>query len=328
MDKIHPQKLKPGDQIRVIAPSRSLSIISHETREIASKNFADIGLELTFGKHVEEVDEFFSSSVSSRLEDFHDAFLDKNVKAIITAIGGFNANELLSLIDWRIVRENPKIFCGYSDITILNNAIYKKTGLVNYYGPHYSSFGQKQIFDYSVDYFKKCLFSEKDINILASEQWNDDNWWLDQDKRENIDNEGLLAIFEGEADGIILGGNLDTFGLLRGTDYFPDLKGSIMFIEDDDKTDDVSFVRDLQALIEQPEFVNIKGLVVGRFQKKSNINNDKLRRIISNKPALKGIPVIINADFGHTEPRVTLPIGAEVHISSRRGASKIIIGKH
>jgi len=95
--KIYPIKLVMGDEVRIIAPSRSLTIISEELREIANNRFAELGLKLSFGKYVEEKDDFVSSSIQSRIEDLHDAFRDKNVKAVITVIGGFNSNQLLKL---------------------------------------------------------------------------------------------------------------------------------------------------------------------------------------------------------------------------------------
>ncbi|PIX68846.1 LD-carboxypeptidase, partial [Candidatus Roizmanbacteria bacterium CG_4_10_14_3_um_filter_39_13] len=147
-----PSKLKRGDLIRVIAPSRSLNLIGEETRQIANKRFEEMGLTLSFGKHINETDDFASSSVESRIEDLHDAFADENVKAILTVIGGFNSNQILKYIDWNLIQKNPKIFCGFSDITVLNNAIYAKIGLATYSGPHYSTFGQKLHFDYSLEY--------------------------------------------------------------------------------------------------------------------------------------------------------------------------------
>lgn len=132
--------MKFGDEIRVISPARSMKIITQELREIAKIRFEEMGLKVTFAKHVEECDEFSSSSIESRVEDIHEAFLDKNVKAVITTIGGYNSNQLLKYIDYEIIKNNPKIFCGFSDITALCCAIYKKTGLITYYGPHFSSF--------------------------------------------------------------------------------------------------------------------------------------------------------------------------------------------
>ena len=104
MDKIFPEKLMPGDEVRVIAPARSLSIISEKTREIANKRIEELGLKLTFSKHSEEMDDFASSSIESRIEDLHEAFSDKNVKAVFTVIGGFNSNQLLKYIDWDLIK--------------------------------------------------------------------------------------------------------------------------------------------------------------------------------------------------------------------------------
>ena len=231
MEKIYPEKLKSGDEVRIVSPSRSLALLSEETVEIANKRFAELGLKLSFGKHVKENDEFASSSIESRVNDLHEAFLDKNVKAIITVIGGFNCNQLLTYLDWDLIKNNPKIFCGYSDITALNNAIFAKTGLVSYSGPHYSSFGQELYFDYTLEYFKKCLFSDKDFEIEPSSQWSDDEWYKDQKQRNLIKNNGFLIINEGKASGTILGANLCTFNLLQGTEYFPKFEeNTILFI--------------------------------------------------------------------------------------------------
>lgn len=154
-------KLKFGDEIRVISPARSMRIITEELREIAKRRFEEMGLKVTFAKHVEECDEFSSSSIESRVEDIHEAFLDKNVKAVITTIGGYNSNQLLKYIDYEIIKNNPKIFCGFSDITALCCSIYKKTGLITYYGPHFSSFGMERGIKYTIDYFKKSFLDEE-----------------------------------------------------------------------------------------------------------------------------------------------------------------------
>lgn len=328
MNKIYPEKLKKGDEIRIIAPSRSLSIISQEIQEIANKRYSELGLKLTFGKHVKEIDDFNSSPISSRIEDLHQAFADKNVKAIITVIGGFNSNQLLKYIDWELIKNNPKIFCGYSDITILNNAIFTKTGLVNYSGPHYSTFGQKLYFDFTLDYFKKCLMSEDQFEIKPSESWSDDLWFIDQDKRSPVDNKGFLAINEGEAKGTILGANLCTFNLLQATEYFPDLSDSVLFLEDDAGSLPHFFDRDLQSLIHLPDFNKVKGLAIGRFQKGSKITDELLIKIIKTKKELDNIPVVSNVDFGHTDPKITFPVGGEVELSAKGDKIHFNVLKH
>lgn len=327
MKKIFAEKLKKGDEVRVIAPSRSISLLSEEVKNISNQRFNDLGLKLTFGKHINETDEFNSTLIESRTEDLHEAFSDKNVKAIITVIGGFNSNQLLKYIDWELIRNNPKIFLGYSDITALNNAIFSKTGLVNYSGPHYSTFGQKLYFDYTLEYFKKCLMSEEAFEVKASESWSDDQWYLDQNNRELIKNKGFLVINEGESEGTIVGANLCTFNLLQGTEYFPDLTDSIFFLEDDYDTVPHIFDRDLQSLIHLPTFNKVKGLVIGRFQKRSKMSDDLLIKIIRTKKELNNIPVVANVDFGHSDPKITFPIGGEVRLIARKEAS-INIFKH
>ena len=289
MNKIYPQKLKKGDEIRVIVSSSSFGSLSEETIRIANERLAELGFKVTFGKHIKETDEFSSSSIESRIEDLHDAFLDKNVKGVFTVLGGFNANQLLQDIDWEIIRNNPKVFCGFSDVTILNSSIYQKTGLVNYYGPHYSTFGQKLYFDYTLDYFKKCILSDEQFSLNPSGGWSDDAWYINQEERNIIKNKGYLIINNGEAEGTILGGNLCTFNLLRGTEYFPTfLNNTILFLEDTELSDPKTFDRDLQSLIHQPNFEAVKGIVIGRFQKGSNMSDEILIKIIKNKkPILK-----------------------------------------
>lgn len=328
MNKIFPQKLKKGDEVRIIAPARSLSIIGAHSREIADKRFEEMGLKLTFGKHVMESDDFESSTIESRIEDLHAAFSDHKVKAIITVIGGFNSNQLLRYIDWNLIKNNPKIFCGYSDITVMNNAIYAKTGLINYNGPHYSSFGQKLYMDHTVEYFKKCLMEDEVYEIFPSDRWSDDMWFIDQDKRVLTDNPGYLIINNGRAEGTIIGGNVNTLNLLQGTEYFPDLSDSVLFIEDDAGTAPHIFDRDLQSLIHLPEFKGVRGIVIGRFQKESKINDELLKKIILTKKELNDLPIIANADFGHTDPKITFPIGGEVSILAENNQSKITVLRH
>lgn len=330
MKTIYPQKIKIGDETRVIVTSETLFApwITEELKEIAISKFRELGLKLSFGEHVSEINEFNSSSIESRISDLHNAFFDKNIKLIIAVTGGGNANQLLKYIDYSLIKNNPKIFCGYSDVNVLANAIYAKTGLISYSGPQFTSFGNKKDFDYLSEYFKKCLFSEELFDLNPSKKWSDDDWDVDQENRKYFKNEGYWIVNEGVAEGVILGGNQSTFNLLHGTEFMPSLKESLLFLEDDSEVNAQTFDRDLYSIILQPGFEKVRGLVFGRFQKKSGITKDLLLKIIKGKKELNEIPIIANADFGHTTPMATFPIGGIGKIEVAKNDSKISIIKH
>ncbi len=328
MKKIYPQKLISGDTVKIIAPSRSIKVIGTDTQQIAQQRFTELGLKVEFGDHVGECDDFRSSSIDSRIKDLHSAFLDPKVKAVISAIGGFNSNQLLRHIDWDLIKNNPKIFCGFSDITALNNAIYAKTGLVNYSGPAFSTFGKLRDSKYTIEYFVKCLFNNDPINVKASKKWDDRKWWADQQDAKYFKNKGWQVIQEGKAEGTIIGGNLCTLNLLHGTEYMPPLKDSILFLEDDYESNAVTFDRDLQSIIHLPDFSGVKGLVIGRFQVKSEVTPSLIEQIIKSKKELCNMPVIYGVDFGHTDPKITFPVGGGVEIKATGSNLSITITKH
>ncbi|MET3321446.1 UNVERIFIED_ORG: muramoyltetrapeptide carboxypeptidase LdcA involved in peptidoglycan recycling [Peribacillus simplex] len=314
-----PSRLKAGDEIRVIAPSRSLAIVKGEQRRLAEERLMELGFKVTYGNTALVHDDFFSNSIEDRIEDLHDAFRDPNVKGIFTAIGGYNANQLLRYIDYDLIKENPKVLMGYSDVTAILLAIYKKTGLTTYPGPHFSTFGMKAGLEYTMEYFKKAVLQVEDFYLEPSETWSDDSWHLEQDDRTFHTNSGYMVIQEGEARGTIIGGNLCTINLLQGTEYMPSLKDSILFIEDDEESHPFSFDRDLQSLLQLPDASGIKGIVIGRFQKESGMTDYALQEIIATKKEINGIPVIANANFGHVHPFVTVPVGAKAVMNVKNG---------
>ena len=332
MPPLFPNKLKPGDEVRVIAPSRSMGIISSDNKALAIKALEKLGLHVTFGRHVDEEDIMYSSSVASRISDLHIAFSDQNVKAILAVIGGYNSNQLLEFIDYSLIKSNPKIFCGFSDITALGNTITHKTGLVTYSGVHFSSFGMQKGFEYSLEYFKKIFFESNEISLLPSKEWSDDAWYLDQEKRVFHPNPGYKVIHPGQAEGRIIGGHLGTLRLLCGTPYMPSLEESILFLEGDAisrSVDVYEFDRNLQALIHSPDFGKVRAIVIGRFESHFGMTDEKLRAILETKPALNNIPIIADADFGHTTPIFTFPIGGVCRLQAdESGDVTLVLEKH
>lgn len=310
------QRLTPGDEIRIIAPSTSMAVVKGKQIDLAVNRLNDLGFKVTFGKYSENHDEFFSTTVKERIADLHDAFTDQKVKAVLTAIGGYNANQLLRHIDYDLIADNPKIFCGYSDITSLQLAIYRKTGLVTYSGPHFSSFGVKHGFEYTLKSFLEAVTNDAPFEIEPSEVWSDDPWFLEQEQRNFVQNTGYTILQEGTAAGKLIGGNLSTINLLQGTEYMPSLHNSILFIEDDEETHARIFDRQLQSLLHQPDAAGIKAILIGRFQKDSQITDTALRQIIASKSELRGIPVIANVNIGHVQPFATVPIGSTATVTA------------
>ena len=247
---------------------------------------------------------------------------------VITVIGGFNSNQLLRYLDYDLIKKNPKILCGYSDITALGNAIFAKTGLVTYSGPHFFSFGEKNGFDDTLEYFKKCLMGEDSFDVLPSKQWSDGRWANDQDNRKFVSNEGYWVINEGSAKGTLIGGNQCTLNLLQGTEFMPALTDAVLFLEDDDEAHAATIDRDLQSLIHLPDFAKVQGIVFGRFTPKTGMTQELLAKIVKTKKELDQLPVIANVDFGHTTPFITFPIGGEVELVAKEGISKIKIIRH
>lgn len=314
---MYPRKLRRGDTVRVIAPACSRAFVNdYDHTAVSDAHFAELGLRLTYGEHVDERDDFDSSSIASRVADLHAAFADPGVAAILSVVGGFNSNELLPHLDWDLIAANPKVFCGYSDITALSNAIHARTGLVTYVGPHWSMFGMRDHLEQTIDWFTRTLFDDAPVELKPATEFTDDLWFIDQDARTVLPTDGWWTLRPGAAAGRVIGGHVGTLNLLQGTGLLPSLDGALLFVEADAVTDAPEFARQLTSLLQQPGAAGVRGLVVGRFQRKSGITRSLLTQIVDRQPALAGKPVLANADFGHTNPMATLPIGGEAEMET------------
>ncbi len=230
-DVVFPPKLTRGDEGRVVSPATSLAFIPGEQRALAAERLGGLGLECSFSENAEVRDEFESSPIEARVSDLHATFSDPNVKGLLTTLGGYNSNQLLGHLDYDLIRENPKVLCGYSDITALATAIHARTGLVTYYGPHFTTFVMKRGIEYTVKSFERCVMDEGPFEVEPADHWSNDAWYADQDARDFVPNPGYRVINEGLAEGGLLGGHLGTLCLLFGTSFMPDLDGKILLLE-------------------------------------------------------------------------------------------------
>jgi muramoyltetrapeptide carboxypeptidase len=323
-----PAKLKAGDEVRVVSPAVSLGFIPREQRDLAEERWEELGLRISYSPNGEVLDRFDSSPVEARVSDLHGAFADPEVKGMLTTLGGYNSNQLLAHLDYDLIGANPKAFCGFSDITALATAIHARTGLVTYSGPHFTTLGMKRGVEYTINHFERCVVRDGPLVVEPADHWSDDPWYLDQDNRDLVPNPGYEVLNEGEAEGRILGGNLGTLALLFGSSYMPGLEGTVLLLEDDEEIQPHHFDRTLQALIHQPGFEGVRGMVLGRFQRASNMDLETLKEMLDAKPELSRMPMIANASFGHTTPAFTFPIGGTGAIRAHAGDVKLRIEKH
>lgn len=307
-----PARLSPGDEIRVIAPSRSLSVIWPVMYDGAVEYWKERGHHVTFGRRARELEDFMSPSIAAKVDDIHEAFADPKVKMVISCIGGFNCNRILPHLDYDLIARTPKILCGYSDVTALLNAVHEKTGLVTYHGPHFSTFGLDMHRDYTWRAFTDCLMQSAPVQATPSAQ------------------AGEYAVLQpGCCEGPIVGGNLCTLNLLQGTPYMPDLRGRVLFLEDDNIMGEYfcyEFARNLASLLQCEGAQDIAGIVFGRFEESCGMTADLMRRIIKDVVP-DNIPVVFGADFGHVFPMITFPIGGRVRVAAG-GQATITLLEH
>lgn len=280
---VSPPRLNAGDEIRVLALSRSLAGamrqggLTDRDVEFATGRLESLGLKVSFGRFVRECNAHLTASPQHRLEDFHDAIAEPKVKAILAVTGGASAIQILDGIDYKVVTPHPKILCGYSDVSYLCNALYARAGLVTYYGPNCTSFMMQQGADYLLHYFHLCLFKSDPVELKPAENWSDDAWHKDQFNRTFHVNEGFWTIQKGCAAGTIIGGSCFCLNLLQGTRYFPSLKDAILFLESpsEGKATLMALDATLRALSFQPDFSQVRAIVLGRYARSGGVTREK-----------------------------------------------------
>ncbi|HFI0070545.1 TPA: S66 peptidase family protein [Streptococcus suis] len=308
------KRLKKGDHIRVVSPSSSIeSIGGFEANVAAKKKLEALGFRLSFSEHYFENDIFDSAPIASRVADLEAAFANETVDAVLTTIGGFNCNELLPYLDFDLIAQNPKIFCGYSDTTALLNAIYAKTGMQTYMGPAYSSFKMEQGQQYQTTSWLNAV-TQDTYHLTPSLEWSSDAWYLPNAPRTFYPTEWKVYN-PGQASGVAIGGNLSTFALLHGTEFAPKPDKYILFLEEAEEDHYVEFTRHFAALLQV--YPNPQAVLIGRFPKETEMTEEILLAILDKHPILKQIPVLYDLDFAHTQPLFTITIGGQVEIDTK-----------
>jgi len=331
-----PSKLKTGDEIRVLALSRSLGGVmqpggfTEEDVAFAVGRLEEMGLKVSFGRWVRECNAHLTASPEHRLEDIHEAFANPAVKAILAVSGGIGAIQILDGLNYELIAAHPKILCGYSDVAYPANAILARAGVITYYGPNFTSFMMRQGAEYTLAGFRKCLFDGSPFDLVPAEKWNDDAWHKDQFNRTFHPNAGPWCIQPGKAEGLMISGSYWVLNMLQGTKYLPRLRDAVLFLEHpaEGRATLMSLDSGLRSLSFQPEFSQVRGIVLGRFAQSGGVTQANLTELIRQIPALKHLPFIANCDFGHTTPAATLPIGGRCRLHADTGGCSIVITGH
>ncbi len=326
--------LKDGDLIGIISPSAPISAFCPRRLDRGIKYLEKLGFRVLLGKHVSAVNRFTAGTPQERADDINFMFNNSDAKAIIVTIGGYNANDVLDLIDYELIKKNNnKLLIGYSDASLLLHALYKKSGVRGIMGPmilpQFAEYPEMQKFSLN-SFFEvvKNLGKNKVYELPKAEEYTEEMLLWDQEdikSREMKKNSGWEIIFSGKASGRLVPTNLNTLCKLIGTPYMPDLEGAILFLEDDGDESAATIQRMLQHLKQAGQLDWIKGIVFGRFQEKSEITNDDIKFLLGNVFNEVSFPVISNVDFGHTDPMITLPIGNSVSISTQLSQIKITL---
>lgn len=319
-------KLQPGDEIRIVAPSGGWQAKRLLSYERAKQRLEDLGYKVTYGKNIQSVERFHTGALTARVGDLHDAYRDPNVCLIVALHGGWCANALLRCIDWDLVSANPKPLLGFSDITVLVNALYARTGAVQYLGPTYASLGSKHLLDYTIDNLASVLQGTAPLELRRSTHWQRKHGANPSKTRP------WKVLQEGSGEGVVIGGNLGTFYLLQGTPYQPRFdRPTILAVEDDDEAGKYSareFMRRLESILQLPGVPdNLRGLLIGRFQPSSKVTLPDVRYVVEQID-LPGIPVVADVDFGHTSPMLTLPIGGTASVRTHANQVQLSLLKY
>ncbi|MCR5281754.1 MAG: LD-carboxypeptidase [Lachnospiraceae bacterium] len=327
---IKPKRLKRGDRIAIVSLSwggLGDAGLIHKYDIAKERLERDFGLQVVAMPHALMGSEFVYAHPQLRAKDLMDAFSDPSIQGIFCAIGGDDSVRLLPYVDYEIIRSNPKIFMGYSDTTVTHFMMHK-AGVVSFYGPSVmAEFGEYvRMFDYTENAVKRLLFEETNGYAIAScKYWSDDHVpWAEENrdqKRKTRPEEHHYEVLSGSGRiaGELLGGCLDVFPMIVGTDIWPKpdaWKGKILLVEtSEDKPGPDLITYYLRNLGAQGILNRIRGIVVGKPQDEQFYEEYKeVYRTVLSEFGCQGLPVIYNVNIGHAVPTGILPLGIQYEI--------------
>ncbi|HCW54440.1 MAG TPA: LD-carboxypeptidase [Clostridium sp.] len=292
-----PQPLKCGDKIALIAPCGP---VKQDRIEASIRSIEELGLNVVLCESCTCSRGFLAGkSDKSKADEVNHIFKDKNIKGIFAMRGGYGASRILPMLDYDLIKANPKVFVGYSDVTALHIAFNQKCGFITFHGPMASTELYKGVDEYTINSFKKNIFSNEPLGII-----------------ENPNGETLKTLVKGNAEGILTGGNLSLLVSSIGTKYEINTKNKILFIEEVGE-EPYRIDRMLLQLKQSGKFKDAAGIVLGQFTKCDPCEPEKsltLEEIFDELICSENKPVLYNISCGHSVPTMTLPLGAKARI--------------
>jgi muramoyltetrapeptide carboxypeptidase len=308
MNIIKPPKLRNGDLIGLIAPASTPT--PDEKIEKGVHYLEQLGYRVIVGNHVSDQHGYLAGTDNDRAADVNAMIRNDEVKAIFCIRGGYGTPRILPLIEYRSLKQNPKIIVGYSDITALQLAVFRKIGLVTFSGPMTGTDMWKDFDAYTEEHFWRTLTSNKKIGVL-----------------KNCDDDPAQVLRIGKASGIILGGNLSLFTSTMGTPFMPVLRNSILVLEDIDE-EPHRIDRMLAQLFNSGALRSAAAIVFGKFTDcvpddaaEPHLTTEQVQEEYVQKIQC---PVIRNFQYGHIPRKLTIPFGLQATLDAKRGILNVL----
>ncbi|MBO0324032.1 LD-carboxypeptidase [Muricauda sp. CAU 1633] len=310
--RIKPKKLKKGGTIGLVAPGYS---IDSEKFYIVVETLGKMGFKTHHTPRVLDYEGYFSNTDEERAKDLMEMFTNPNVDAILCARGGYGCTRILDLLDYELIKQNPKPLIGFSDITALINTIYKETGLVGFHGP----VGITLDDEYSQTYFKRIVMEGPEILPMKNVILSDPEDYMNSEYHR-------YTIYGGTGEGELVGGNLSLVTAMMGTPYEIDFTDKLVFLEEVEEAP-YRIDRMLTQFAGSATLPKAKGIILGVFKgcdRLKTSDNFTLKEVIMDRLAPLGIPAMYGMSFGHVPHNLTIPIGINAHFDAHKKRLRLL----
>ena len=309
---IYPKRLQPGDTLALLSPANAS--FEREPLAIAIESLQALGFKVKEMPHLRSRYGQFGGTDAERAGDINAAFADDSVAGIIAMTGGSGCNRIVDKLNYALIRRKPKFFGGFSDLTSLVNGIQVQTGLVTFHGP----MGGSEWNAFSVANFRAVVMQAQAATLRNPPGERGDNLVATEDR--------ITTIRSGRASGMLVGGNLTVLASLAGSDYWPDFKGAVLFLEDVNEAiyriDRLLSTLRLAGALDQ-----LAGVVLGKFTKcepGEGYGVLTLDEVFDDYFKGLNVPVFRGAMIGHIKRKLTMPVGAEVEIDADAGTIRLL----